>query len=238
MVRPTWSVQDAKNRFSEVVEAARRKPQTVTSTVSPRGRSRCRRVRTAAAPRSGSGTVARGIAACHPAGWRRIRAASDPATRCGPLMYLIDTVVVSELRKPKRDTRLTSWVDRQRTSDLFISVVTVGEIERGIVRQRAGDADFATALAAWLDRVLSLYGERVLPFDLQIARRWGRLSAALGNDSADLMIAATALEHGLTVVTRNVSDRAHWRRNAQSVQCAGVSEALIDFNENGDMAPR
>jgi toxin FitB len=121
-------------------------------------------------------------------------------------MYLIDTMVVSELRKPKRDTRLISWVDRQRTSDLFISVVTVGEIERGIVRQRAKDADFATALAAWLDRVLSLYGERVLPFDLQIARRWGRLSAALGNDSADLMIAATALEHGLTVVTRNVFD--------------------------------
>ena len=121
-------------------------------------------------------------------------------------MYLIDTVIVSELRKPNRDTRLSSWLDRQRTSDLFISVVTVGEIERGIVRQRARDADFATALAAWLDRVLSLYGERVLPFDLQIARRWGRLSAALGNDSADLMIAATALEHGLTVVTRSVSD--------------------------------
>ncbi len=121
-------------------------------------------------------------------------------------MYLIDTVVVSELRKPKRNTRLTSWIGRQRTSDLYISVVTVGEIERGIARQRARDADFATALAAWLDRVLSLHGERVLPFGLQIARRWGRLSAVLGNDSADLMIAATALEHGLTVVTRNVSD--------------------------------
>ena len=87
-------------------------------------------------------------------------------------MYLIDTVVVSELRKPKRDTRLTSWVDRQQTSDLFISVLTVGEIERGIVRQRARDADFATALAALLDRVLNFYGERVLPFDLQIVRRW------------------------------------------------------------------
>jgi toxin FitB len=53
---------------------------------------------------------------------------------------------------------------------------------------------------------LALYGERILPFDLQTARRWGALSAALGNRSADLMIAATALEHGLTVVTRNVSD--------------------------------
>ncbi len=82
----------------------------------------------------------------------------------------------------------------------------IGEIERGISQQRATDPDFAARLAAWLDRVLALYGERVLPFDLQIARRWGQLSAALGNDSADLMISATALEHGLTVVTRNVSD--------------------------------
>ena len=121
-------------------------------------------------------------------------------------MYLIDTVVLSELRKPQRDARLTAWVARQRTTDLFISVVTIGEIERGIARQRATDPDFAAALAAWLDRVLALYGERVVPFDLQIARRWGQLSAALGNDSADLMISATALEHGLTVVTRNVSD--------------------------------
>jgi hypothetical protein len=85
-------------------------------------------------------------------------------------------------------------------------VVTVGEIERGIVLQRTRDPDFATALASWLDRVLALYGERVLPFNLQIARRWGQLSAALGNNTADLMISATALEHGLTVVTRNVSD--------------------------------
>ena len=121
-------------------------------------------------------------------------------------MYLIDTVVLSELRKPQRDALLASWVERQRTTDLFVSVITIGEIERGIAQQRARDPDFAAALAAWLDRVLALYGERILPFDLQVARRWGQLSAALGNDSADLMISATALEHGLTVVTRNVSD--------------------------------
>ena len=65
---------------------------------------------------------------------------------------------------------------------------------------------FAAALAAWLDRMLALYSVQILPFDLQIARRWGQLSAALGNDSADLMISATALEHGLFVVTRNVAD--------------------------------
>src|SRR5580698_385527 len=109
-------------------------------------------------------------------------------------MFLIDTVTLSELRR------------RQRAADLFLSVISIGEIERGIARQRAVDPAFAGALAAWLDRILTLYGERVVPFDLQSARRWGALSAALGNDSADLMIAATALEHGLTVVSRNVSD--------------------------------
>ena len=121
-------------------------------------------------------------------------------------MFLIDTVTLSELRKRKRDPMLVAWFERQRTTDLFVSVISVGEIQRAIARQRTGDPGFADALAAWLDRVLALYGERVVPFDLPTARRWGALSAALGNDSAELMIAATALEHGLAVVTRNVSD--------------------------------
>jgi predicted nucleic acid-binding protein len=121
-------------------------------------------------------------------------------------MYLIDTVALSELRKPQRDSGLVAWFEQQRTTDLFVSVISIGEIERGIARQRTTDPAFAAALAAWLDRVLALYGERSLPFELKTARRWGLLSAAIGNDSADLMIAATALEHGLTVVTRNVSD--------------------------------
>jgi predicted nucleic acid-binding protein len=123
-------------------------------------------------------------------------------------MFLIDTVTLSELRRRQRDPMVVTWFERQRTTELFLSVVSIGEIERGIARQRATDPGFADALAAWLDRVLVLYGERVVPFDLRTARRWGALSAALGNDSADLMIAATALEHGLTIVTRNISDFA------------------------------
>jgi predicted nucleic acid-binding protein len=121
-------------------------------------------------------------------------------------MFLIDTVTLSELRRRERDPTVVKWFERQRTIDLFLSVISIGEIERGIARQRTPDPGFASALANWLDRVLTLYGDRVVPFDLRAARRWGTLSATLGMDSADIMIAATALEHGLTVVTRNVSD--------------------------------
>jgi toxin FitB len=121
-------------------------------------------------------------------------------------MFLIDTVTLSELRRRRRDPMVVAWFERQRTTDLFVSVISIGEIERGIARLRAIDPGFADALAVWLDRVLTLYGERLVPFDLPAARRWGALSATLGNDSADLMIAATALENGLTVVTRNISD--------------------------------
>ncbi len=123
-------------------------------------------------------------------------------------MYLLDTVVLSELRKRQRDPGVVAWIERQRSTDLFVSVISIGEIERGIALQQAKDATFARALAAWLDRVLALYADRILPFDLSAARRWGGLSAAIGNNSADLMIAASALEHGLTVVTRNVADFA------------------------------
>ena len=97
-------------------------------------------------------------------------------------------------------------MEAQRTSDLYLSVVTVGEIERGIVQQRKHDPSFAKELSLWFDRVLAWYSDRILLVDVATARRWGQLSATLGHDGADLLIAATALEHGLTVVTRNVRD--------------------------------
>ena len=119
-------------------------------------------------------------------------------------MYLLDTDVLSAFRKRDRNPGLLAWVSAQRMSDLHISVVSVGEIERGITRQQRHDPEFALALASWLDDVLAVYAERILPVDLLVARRWGILSGALGHQSEDLFIAATALEHGLTVVTRNV----------------------------------
>ncbi len=119
-------------------------------------------------------------------------------------MYLLDTVVLSALRQRERHPGPVAWIARQRTSDLYLSVITVGEIERGIVLQREQNAEFATRLARWLDQVLAVYYDRILPVDSETVKRWGRLSAAIGNDGADLMIAATALTHGLSVATRNV----------------------------------
>lgn len=121
-------------------------------------------------------------------------------------MFLVDTDVLSALAKRRRHANVETWIGSQRTSDLFISVISIGEIERGIASQRRRDANFADMLTIWLDQLLAVYGDRVIPFDLASARRWGQLSAALGHHGADLQIAATALEHGLTVVTRNVSD--------------------------------
>ena len=119
-------------------------------------------------------------------------------------MFLIDTDVLSALRRRERSPDVVRWISDQRTIDLHLSVVSIGEIERGIVRQQRRNPAFARVLAAWLDSVLALYGERILAVDLSTASRWGRLSGDLGHESADLLIAATALEHGLTVVTRNV----------------------------------
>lgn len=119
-------------------------------------------------------------------------------------MFLIDTDVLSALRRRERSPDVARWMSGQRPTDLYLSAVSVGEIEQGIARQRRRDPQFAETLAAWLDSVLALYGERVLAVDTSTARRWGRLCATLGHDGVDLLIAATALEHGLTVVTRNV----------------------------------
>ena len=121
-------------------------------------------------------------------------------------MFLIDTDILSALRKRQRNPHVVQWMLDQRMADMYLSVVTLGEIERGITQQRHRDPTFARVLADWLDNVLALYHTRILDVDLPTARRWGRLSATLGHEGADLLIAATALEHGLTVVTRNVRD--------------------------------
>lgn len=121
-------------------------------------------------------------------------------------MFLLDTVIVSELRKKRPNVGVVRWVSKQQDDQLHLSVVTLGEIELGIEKRRNADAEFANALAAWLENLIQLYADRILPVTPSVARRWGCLSAQLGHEGADLLIAATALTYGLTVVTRNASD--------------------------------
>ena len=119
------------------------------------------------------------------------------------MTLLLDTVIVSELRRARPDPGVTRWMSKQADDQLYLSVVTLGEVERGIEKRRADDPQFAATLEAWLENLARLYADRILPVTPAIARRWGRLSAQLGHDGADLLIAATALTHGLAVVTRN-----------------------------------
>ena len=123
-------------------------------------------------------------------------------------MYLLDTVVLSEFRKRNLDIGVLTLIRSVAPSDLFISVVTIGEIELGIEKQREIDTRFAEELSRWLDTTLRIYSNQILGMDISVAKRWGRLAARIGNRGMDLAIAATALESGLTVVTRNVSDFA------------------------------
>jgi predicted nucleic acid-binding protein len=122
------------------------------------------------------------------------------------LTFLLDTNVISGLRKPSRDPRLDGWVRQKPPEVLHISVITVGEIEKGIEQQRAADPAYAARLADWRDSLIARFGVRILPIDLEAARRWGPLAHRRRDDEIDMLIAATALEHGLTLVTRNVSD--------------------------------
>ena len=118
-------------------------------------------------------------------------------------MWLLDTMVISELRKRAPDPNVVAWLSSAPEKSLFISVVTISEIQRGIALQRSKDAPFAERLQYWLDEMMRNYGDRVLPVTPEIACRWGELTACVGHDGADVVIAATALQHGLSVVTRN-----------------------------------
>jgi len=117
--------------------------------------------------------------------------------------YLLDTDILSAIRRKQRDPNLEKWLHSIQSADVFLSVVTLGEVERGISQQRRINPEFAEDLERWLDTILLRYEQRILPLSVSIARRWGQLSGELGHNSADLMIAATALEHNLTVATRN-----------------------------------
>ena len=129
-------------------------------------------------------------------------------------MFLVDTDVLSDMRKPRPDAGVARWIAAQSVDDLHISVITVMEVERGVERQRTLNPQHAAVLEAWLLGHLSTFGDRVLPVTSAIARRWGRMQIELQRNDHDLAIAATALEHGPTVVTRNVR---HFDRTGATV---------------------
>ena len=129
--------------------------------------------------------------------------------------FLLDTNIVSELIKPKPDLRVKSWIDSTDEALLFLSVLTLGEIRKGIVKLQ--DASRRVALEAWFDGVLSLrFAGRILPIDRGVADRWGRLAgeATVRREPLpviDALLAATALHHDMTLVTRNTKDAARTR---------------------------
>lgn len=125
-------------------------------------------------------------------------------------MYLLDTNVVSELRKAKSgkaDPNVVAWARPILVGTLFLSAITVLELERGVLLAERRDAAQGKVLRAWLDRsVLPAFENRVLPVDAAVARRCARMHVPNPRSERDALIAATALVHGMTVVTRNVSD--------------------------------
>ncbi|NNE17762.1 MAG: type II toxin-antitoxin system VapC family toxin [Myxococcales bacterium] len=121
------------------------------------------------------------------------------------MAYLLDTNVVSELRKGDRcDTAVRRWFEALDESDLYLSVLVVGEIERGIERIRKRDPKSATRLRRWLSNLSSQFDDRILPVTLPIARAWGKMGAPTPIPTVDGLLAATAQVHGLVLATRNV----------------------------------
>jgi predicted nucleic acid-binding protein len=127
-------------------------------------------------------------------------------------MFLLDTNVVSELRKVqarKADARLASWSRSVAAVDLYLSVITIEELEIGILLAERRDAAQGALLRAWMNgHVLLTFRERILPVDVPVALRSAALNVPDPRAIRDGLIAATALVHGMTVVTRNVSDFA------------------------------
>jgi toxin FitB len=126
-------------------------------------------------------------------------------------VILLDTCVVSETVRPRPDPGVLRWLEARRGSGLFVSVLTLGELRKGV--DLLPDGARRDALAAWIVRFGTDFADRTLPVDARIASRWGAVTAAAARGGRvvsviDGLVAATALEHGLTVATRNVTDFA------------------------------
>ena len=121
-------------------------------------------------------------------------------------MILLDTMVLSELRKAKPNAGAVTYLRSQAPDTVFLSAITIGEIEAGIEKQRSVVPEFAEELSHWLAQIELQFAQFILPVTPAIAKLWGRLCVQTGNKGIDNLIAATALVHNLLVVTRNVKD--------------------------------
>lgn len=124
--------------------------------------------------------------------------------------YLLDTNVASEARKgPRTDPNVQAWLESANDGELYLSVLALGEIRKGIEQARSRDPIKARALERWIAKLETIFADRILPVTAEIAERWGRLGAVRPIAAIDGLLAATALVHELVFVTRNVSDVAH-----------------------------
>lgn len=124
-------------------------------------------------------------------------------------MFLLDTNIVSELRKGSRANRqVGSWFAEIDDSELFLSVLVIGELRQGVERARQRDAARAEHIDRWLQKLVDDYASRLLPVDARVAELWGRLNVPDPISTVDGLLAATAIVHDLTLVTRNVKDVA------------------------------
>jgi toxin FitB len=122
--------------------------------------------------------------------------------------YLLDTNVVSEIRRAKPNTGVADWYASVPASDLYLSVLVVGEIRQGVERLAARAPARAKVIEAWLDQLVDVYGDRIAPVTVEVAQVWGCLNATEPLPVVDGLLAATALANGWTLVTRNTRDVA------------------------------
>lgn len=123
------------------------------------------------------------------------------------MSYLLDTNVISELRKGERaNSNVSSWFTGLADEEIYLSVLTIGEIRRGVESVRRRDPDSAAVLDSWLARLVEAHPDRILPVDRAITEEWGRMNAPDPLPVVDGLLAATAKVVGLTLVTRNVAD--------------------------------